>query len=93
MKVQWRKDTYLLVTYLNEEAKENTKNEFFIYVDNFLISDENLNKNKSNILFDKFYKIPKELIKDKSKITVKFKAKENTIVSKVFAIKITIGKF
>ena len=93
MKVHCTKDTYLLVTYLNENIQKNIKGEFFVYVDNFLISEEKFNEDKSNILFNKSYKIPRELIKNKSKITVKFKAKKNTIVNKVFGIKTTKEKF
>ena len=93
MKVQCKRDTYLLVTYLNDNTKENIKSEFFIYVDNFLISEEKLNKNKSKLLLNKSYKIPKEVIKDKSEIIITFKAKKNTIVSKIFGIKTIKEKF
>lgn len=93
IKVNPKEDTYLLVTYLNEDTKENIKSEFSIYVDGFLISEEKFNENKSNILFNKFYKIPRELIKEKSKVTVKFKSKKNTFVNKIFGIKTTREKF
>lgn len=94
MKVNSNEKNYLCVTYYGSDKDvfiENTKyiREFNLYVDENLIAKERLNEDKEFSLFNKFYLIPEEVIKNKSKIRVKICADAQNIGGKVLEIRIT----
>lgn len=98
MKVDINKENYLLVTYWGSDREEfcggtTIKREFDIYADNVLITEESLDEDRPYSLFDRCYSIPNEIIKEKSKIRIKFKSREcNKAAGKVFCVRIISKK-
>jgi len=95
MNVDPDKQMYLVVTYWGSDKEcfidgERCVREFNISVNDSLISEELLNEDKPYALFDKFYTIPKELTKGKSKIEVKFESAKGKIVGRVFGVRIVL---
>ena len=64
---------------------------FDIEVDNKKIAEqkiEKLERDQKRVLFDIDYKLPKELIMNKNKITVKFEAREDQRTGSVYGVRI-----
>lgn len=94
MEVNDSKDMFLCVTYWGSDREEfidgkTLKREFNVYIDDYLITFECLNENKPYVLFDKFYSIPKQIVKNKEKIRVKFVSELDKIAGRVFGVRIT----
>lgn len=68
--------------------KNNIAAENIAYIDDEVIATQALNYNKPGRFFDVEYKIPGELVKDKSKITVKFLPKPGNLAGGVFGVRI-----
>ena len=57
---------------------------FKIYVENELIADVTLLDPNPNGFYDVYYEIPKDLVADKEKVTVTFKATETSFAGGIF---------
>lgn len=97
MKIDSSRDMYLCMTYWGSDKEaildeKRYMRKFNIYVDDNLIASEVLNENKPYMLYDKFYQIPEDLTKGKSKISIKISSNEQEIGGRVFGVRITTEK-
>jgi hypothetical protein len=64
---------------------------FDILVNDKIIATENISNKKDGQFISELYDIPKEILKGKSRITVKFKAHQGNMAGPVFGVR-TIRK-
>ncbi|RJP61846.1 MAG: glycosyl hydrolase [Ignavibacteriales bacterium] len=85
MSVKTDEELSLVCTYWGGDSGRRT---FDILVDNSLIATQSLQKNNPDKYFDVTYKLPRELTRDKEKITVKFQAHPDNLAGGVFGIRL-----
>ncbi len=84
MKVKTDEELSLICTYWGGDTGRRT---FNILVDNTLIATQTLQKNSPDKYIDVTYKLPRELTRDKEKVTVKFQAHPDNLAGGVFGIR------
>ncbi|MFV0419436.1 MAG: beta-L-arabinofuranosidase domain-containing protein [Dysgonomonas sp.] len=84
-----KKPYFLISRYWGDQSPEH---EFDIYIDSNLLTTVNLNRRLYLTYIDDIFEIPFEWTKGKSKISVKFQAKENKKAGVLFSLKITSDK-
>lgn len=87
MKVDNTATNYLKVKYYSGDVGRKFK----IFVDDMLLADVTLQNPNPNNFYDVYYKIPQDMIGEKSVITVKFKAEKDSFAGGIFD-KISIVK-
>lgn len=58
-------------------------------IDNKILKTENITERHPLTFYEKVYELPQDYWKDKSKVTVMFRAKEKKFAGAVYALKIT----
>ncbi|MBM7570678.1 glycoside hydrolase family 127 protein [Aquibacillus albus] len=93
MAVQPEKTMYLVVTYFGSDHDLHVdgkmyKRDFDVLVDGTVIANQKLNLNQPGELFDVGYEIPRELTKNKDKVTVTFQSEEGKAAGAVYGLRI-----
>lgn len=88
---------YLVVTYWGSDGASSISDKiysrsFTISVNDQIIANQTLEENKPDSLFDVFYNIPTELIRNRTKIEIKFSSTEGKIAGRVFGVRIVTDK-
>jgi hypothetical protein len=74
----------VVVTYYNDEWQKRT---FDILVDGQKVGNQEIERRGTPRFFDVEYSIPAELVKDKSKVTVRFQSTNGNEIAAVFGIR------
>ncbi|WP_369403620.1 DUF6805 domain-containing protein [Gracilibacillus boraciitolerans] len=93
MKVDPYKDMYLFVTYNKSDYTIEMdgikmKREFTISIDGQHIATEHFNHKDTAELYSKSYRIPRDIVKDKQNVVVKFQANKDKVAGGVYRLRI-----
>ena len=80
----------LITTYFSGDRR-GTPADFGIQVDGRTISDQHLGLSDPHRFFDLEYRLPEDLVRGKSKVTVRFQAKQGSQIATVFGLRMIRG--
>jgi len=80
----------LITTYFSGDRR-GTPADFEIQVDGRTISDQHLGLSDPHRFFDLEYRLPEDLVRGKSKVTVRFQAKQGSQIATVFGLRMIRG--
>ena len=80
----------LIATYFSGDRR-GTPADFEIQVDGRTISDQHLGLSDPHRFFDLEYRLPEDLVRGKSKVTVRFQAKQGSQIATVFGLRMIRG--
>ena len=80
----------LIATYFSGDRR-GTPADFEIQVDGRTISDQHVGLSDPHRFFDLEYRLPEDLVRGKSKVTVRFQAKPGNQIATVFGLRMIRG--
>jgi len=89
MTVDPEKDNTILCTYWGDDSGNRA---FDILVDGKVIGSQVLNRNQPGEFFDLEYSIPKDLVRGKQEVVIKFQSKPNATAGGVFDLRVLLKK-